>query len=135
MRLPERRPIDPRSLSSRERSWIREILESNPLWADVDLSATRVIAQCDCGKCRTVFLDSPTPQNPRLAETKGWVGRIEIRTTDDFGITVALDQCDGNLSGLYVDALDLGEVGDRAFPDEWRETTHIVIGMDRLDAI
>jgi hypothetical protein len=135
MRLPQRRPIDPRSLSSQERSWIREILESNPHWADVDLNAARVIAQCDCGECRTVFLDSPTPQNPGLVGTKGWVGRIEIRTTDDFGITVALDQCDGNLSGLYVDALDLSEVGDRVFPDEWRETTHIVIGMDRLDAI
>ena len=129
MPLPQTRPIRPRSLSSQERSWIREILESNPRWADVDLMAVRVIAQCDCGKCKTVFLDRPTPQNPRLAGTKGWVGRIEIMTTDDFMITVALDQSEGSLSGLYVDALDLREAGDRAFPNEWREKAHIVTRM------
>src|ERR1022692_34207 len=92
LHLPQRKPIEPRSLSPQERSWIHEILEHNPRWADVDLNAARVIAQCDCGKCRTVFLDSLLPQNPLLAGTKGWVGRIEIRTSDDFGITIALDQ-------------------------------------------
>jgi hypothetical protein len=104
-------------------------VENNPHWADADLNAARVVAQCDCGKCKTVFLDSPSPQNPLLAGTKGWVGRIEIRTTDDFGITVTLDQLDGRLSGLYVDALDLRESGDRAFPDrqEKAHITHVAV--------
>jgi hypothetical protein len=129
MRLPQRKSIEPRSLSSQERSWIREILEKNPQWADVDLNAAQVIAQCDCGKCRTVFLNSPSPQNPLLVGTKGWVGRIEIMTTDDFMITVGLDQSEGSLSGLYVDAVDLSEPGDRRFPDEWHETAHVVTRM------
>jgi hypothetical protein len=125
MHLPQREPIEPRDLSSREISWLREIVESNPQWADSDLNAARVVARCACGKCRTVFLECPSPQNPLLAGTKGWVGRVEIMTTDDFLITVTVDQRDGSLSGLYVDidALDLRELGDRAFPDEWRERT------------
>jgi hypothetical protein len=129
MRLPQRKPIEPRSLSSQEVSWIREIVENNPHWADADLNEVRVVAQCDCGKCRTVFFNGSSPQNPLLVGTKGWVGRIEIRTTDDFGITVALDQLDGSLSGLYIDALDLSESGDRAFPDRWQEKAHIVARM------
>src|ERR1017187_5875408 len=100
LRLPLRKPTEPRSPSSQERSWIHEILEHNPRWADVDLDAARVVARCDCGKCKTVFLDSPLPQNPLLAGTKGWVGRIEIKTCDDFLITIALDHLNGNLSGL-----------------------------------
>ena len=129
LRLPLRKPTEPRSLSPQERSWIHEILEHNPRWADVDLNAARVIAQCDCGKCRTIFLDSLLPQNPLLAGTKGWVGRIEIRTSDDFGITIALDQLNGSLSGLYVDAVDLTDAADRPFPDQWQEKVHIVTAM------
>jgi len=129
LHLPLRIPIEPRSLSPQERSWIHEILEHNPRWADVDLNAARVVAQCDCGKCRTVFLDSLLPQNPMLAGTKGWVGRIDIRTCDDFGITVALDQLDGKLSGLYVDAIDLNDTGDRTFPAQWQEKEHITTAM------
>ena len=129
MSLPQRKTIEPRSLSSQERSWIREILEKHPQWADVDLNAAQVIAQCDCGKCKTVFLASLASQNRLLAGTKGWVGRIEIMTTDDFMITVGLDQNEGNLSGLYVDALDLRELEDRSFPDQWHEIAHVVTRM------
>jgi len=129
MSIPQRKAIEARSLSSQERSWIHEILEHCPRWADVDLNAARVVAQRDCGRCRTVFLDSPSPQNPSLVGTKGWVGRIEIMTSDDFMITIALDQLDGRLSGLYVDAIDLHKAGDRAFPDQWREKGHTVTPM------
>jgi hypothetical protein len=129
MHLPGKRPIKPRALSTQERFWIREILEHNPKWADVDIGATQVVAECDCGECKTVFLDSSSPQNPSLSGTKGYVGRIEIRSYDDFGITVALDQLDGKLSGLYVNAIDLREPGDRPFPEQWQEKGHIVISM------
>jgi len=95
----------------------------------VDLKTARAVAQCDCGTCRTVFLESPSPQNPSLVGMKGWVERIEIITSDDFMITIALDQLDGMLSGLYVDAVDLLEPGDRAFPDQWQEKVHIVTPM------
>jgi hypothetical protein len=129
MQPPGKHPIKPRPLSPQERSWIYEILEHNPYWTDVDLSSAQVIAQCDCGECKTVFLDSTSPQNPSLTGTKGYVGRIEIRTYDDFGITIRLDQHDGRLSGLYVDAIDLREPGERPLPQQWQEKSHAVIPM------
>jgi len=124
-----REPIEPRPLSLQERRWIQEILDHNPRWADVDLSDTSVTARCGCGRCKTVYLDSPTPQNPSLAGTKGFLGRIEISTADSFLITVTLDQHDGKLSELYVDPLDLCEPGNRMLPDKWQETGHLVTAM------
>ena len=104
-------------------------MEHDPRWADVDLNDTQVVAECDCGKCKTVYLDSSSPQNPSLAGTKGYIGRIEIRTIDDFGITITLDQKDGRLSELYVDPMDLIEPGNRIAPDQWQEKGHIVTPM------
>ena len=124
-----RRIVTPRPLTAREELWIREILEHNPRWADVDLMDTRVVAECDCGNCGSVYLESSAAQNPGLVGTKGYVGRIEIRTIDDFGITITLDQKDGRLSELHVNPIDLREPGDRALPDEWREKGHVVKPM------
>ena len=129
MHLLGRKPISPRPLSQQEHSWVREILEQNPRWADVDLNDTQAVAQCDCGKCRTIYLPSTAPQNPTLLGTKGYIGRIEIMTTDNFLITITLDQLNGVLSELYVDPLDLLEPGNRTLPDQWREKTHTVIPM------
>ena len=84
MKRPQRKPIDPRPLSPLERSWIQEILEHNPRWADVDLSNTRIVAVCDCDQCKSVYLDSPAPQNPSLAGTLGYIGRIERVATTRF---------------------------------------------------
>ena len=127
MHLPRRSPISPRPLSKQERSWIREILEQNPRWADVDLNDAQAVAECDCGKCRTIYLQSFAQQNPLLAGTSGYVGRIEIMTEDDFTITITLDQSDGVLSELYVNPLDLREPGNRTLSAQWREKVHIVI--------
>lgn len=129
MHPPHRVQIEPRPLSPLERQWIHEILQHNLLWADVDFSDTKVIAKCSCDKCKTVYLDSPRPQNPSLTGTRGYIGRIEISTTNDFGITVTLDQLDGKLSELYVDPLDLREPGDRILPDQWQEKGHITTPM------
>jgi hypothetical protein len=129
MPLVQRKSITPRPLSAQEQSWIQEILEHDPQWADVELIGTQVVAECGCGKCRTVYLDSLSPQNPSLAGTKGYIGRIEISTVDNFLITITLDQKDGRLSELYVDPLDLNEPGDRILPDQWREKGHVVTRM------
>ena len=129
MHIPSRRPIVPRPLSEQERSWIREILEENPQWADVDLNNTEAVAKCDCGNCGTIYLHSGSPQNSSLVGTKGYVGRIEILTTDNFMITITLDQNGGALSELYVDPLDLLEPGNRKVPLEWQEKAHSVIPM------
>lgn len=124
---PNRRPIPSRELSRQERTWIQEILNSSALWSDLDPSATKVVAECDCGECRTAYLDSP--QNLAAKGTCGYIGRIEIRTDDEFGITITLDQLDGKLSELYVSAVDLSDDGSRPFPDHWGELAHIVEPM------
>jgi hypothetical protein len=129
---PHRRPIEPRPLNSIERGWIQAIVEKNPLWADVDLSRLRVVADCGCGyaNCKTVYLDENVPvQNPRLAGTKGYIGRIEISTQDDFGITVTLDQGDGKLSELYVLFTDIGIGDERTAPQTWQELFRTVTSM------
>ena len=124
---PKRTPIPARDLTGQERAWIQEILNSNPLWSDVDLSRTKVIAECDCGECRTAYLASP--QNRAVKNGRGYIGRIEIRTDNDFGISVTLDQLDGRLSELYVNAVDLSDDGSRPFPDRCGELAHIIEPM------
>jgi hypothetical protein len=124
---PKSRRIPARDLNAQERAWIQEIVNTKKLWSDVDLGTTKVVAECDCGECQTVFLDSP--QNPLFRGTRGYIGRIEITTNNKFGITVALDQLDGKLYGLYVNALDLTHEGSRPFPDRWVEIGHIVVPM------
>jgi hypothetical protein len=124
---PKRRGIVARELGAQERAWIQEIIDTNRLWSDIDLSSTKVVAECDCGNCRTVYLDSP--QNTSLKGTRGYIGRIDIRTKDEFGITVTLDQLNGKLSELYVNAVDLTDEGSRPFPERWSEIAHIVESM------
>ena len=124
---PKRRQIQARDLNAQESVWIQEIVDSNKLWSDVDLGNTKVVAECDCGECKTAYLDGP--QNPSLRGTRGYIGRIEIRTNNEFGITVTLDQLDGKLSELYVNAVDLGDDGSRPFPERWGEIEHIVEPM------
>jgi hypothetical protein len=125
----ERKPIPPRALSAQEQSWVQEILQGHPDWADVELSSTRVTAECECGNCNAAYLEADSPQNPRLQGTRGYIGRVEIRTADEFGITVTLDQQDGRLDQLYVDFLDLSPKGNRPRPFSWWETAHIYTRM------
>jgi hypothetical protein len=76
---------------------------------------------CNCGECNSVYLESDTPQNPSARGIHGYIGRTEIRTTDDFGITVTLDQRDGKLDELYINYLDLSADGNRRLPDRWSQ--------------
>jgi len=64
------------------------------------------------------------PQNPSARGTYGYIGRSEIRTTDEFGITVTLDQRDGKLDELYINCVDLSAAGNRTLPEEWNELVH-----------
>jgi len=124
-----RKPIPERELTAQERAWITDILQANTSWADVDPSGTRVWAECDCGLCRSIYLRSDVRQNPSLLGTRGYIGRIEIRTADDFGITVTLDHLDGALDELYVNYVDLSERGDRTLPEHWREVARTAVAM------
>lgn len=125
----ERKLITPRPFNHHEQLWVQEILQGHPDWADVDLSTTQITAECQCANCDTAYLEAESPQNPRLRGTKGYIGRIEIRTADSFGITITLDQHDGNLDQLYIDFLDLEEKGDRTRPSNWLELAHIYTRM------
>jgi hypothetical protein len=124
---PQRKAISPRELSTRERAWVQEILATDPQWSGTDIRRLKVVAECSCGECRSGYLEGP--QNLNAKGTRGYIGRIEIRTNNEFGITVTLDQLDGKLSELYVNAVDLGDAGLRPFPDNWTELAHIVERM------
>ena len=124
---PQRRQIPERELNRQERVWIREILSRNELWSSFDQGQTKVIGECDCGECRTAYLEGS--QNQSAKGTRGYIGRIEIRTNNEFGITVTLDQLDGKLSELYVNAVDVSDGGSRTFPEQWEEIAHIVEPM------
>jgi hypothetical protein len=114
-----------RPLTLQEQSWIKEILDGHPEWSELDPSNTRVTAESVTGNARTVKLSTGASPIPSLRGTNGYLGRVEIRTADNFGITITLDQHDGSLEELYVDFLDLEESGDRPRPREWQELAHV----------
>jgi len=47
-------------------------------------------------------LSSEAPSKPNQRGTRGYIGRLDIRTDDNFGITITLDQYDGSLYELYI---------------------------------
>jgi hypothetical protein len=118
-----------RSLTQQEQSWIREILNGNPEWTSFDPSSIRILAESVVGNSRTMKLYTENPSRRDQRGTKGYIGRVEIRTADNFGITVTVDQHDGLPDELYVDFLDLEERGDRLPPAEWEELAHIYTRM------
>ena len=119
----------PRPLTQQEKSWVKEILDVNPEWTDVSVSSIEVNAESVAGNSHTIRLHMEGPPKQNQGGTKGYLGRLEIRTADNFGITVTLDQHDGSLDELYVDYLDLEEMGDRPQPLKWEELAHICTKM------
>ncbi len=97
--------IVPRFLTAQETGWVREIVLSNPQWADVELTDLRVMAECTCG-CRSVVIEEPVrAQNSKLLGHQGLVGSMDlgVRLNDHEGvITVLLHFADGSLSLLEV---------------------------------
>ncbi len=119
----------PRSLPQQEQSWVKEILDVNPEWMDVNVSSLKVNVETVAGNSRTMKLCMDGPPKQNQAGTKGYLGRLEIRTSDNFGITVTLHQHDGSLDELYVDYLDLEERGDRLRPLKWEELARVCTRM------
>lgn len=119
----------PRSLTQQERLWVAEILSGHPEWSEVNLNQIYVLDEHINGNMRTMELSKCAIPIPSLRGTKGYLGRIEVRTADNFGLTVTLDQYDGSLQELHIDFLDLQEPGDRFKPNEWQELAHIYTKM------
>lgn len=97
--------IPTRPVTPQEREWIREIVLSNPQWADAELGDLRVVAACTCG-CRSVVIEAPPqPQNPKLVGHQGLVGSIDLGVLvngKDDTISVLLHFAQGSLSLLEV---------------------------------
>ena len=113
-----------RPLTQQEELWIREILDGHPRWTGVRAASVTVVAELVEGNARTMRLWADTPAEG-LSGTRGYIGRLAIRTTDNFGITVTLDHREGFLCEMYVDFLDLEEKGDRPPPEDWEELAHL----------
>ncbi len=79
----------PRSLTQQEQSWVKEILDLNPEWTDVSVSSIKVNIESVAGNSRTMKLSMDGPLKQNQTGTKGYVGRLEIRTADNFGIKLA----------------------------------------------
>ena len=88
-----------------EAEWVREIILSNPEWADVDLRDLRAVAECTCG-CRSIVIEEPAQvQNSKFIGHQGLVGEIglviKVNGREDV-ITVLLHFANGSLSLLEV---------------------------------
>lgn len=118
-----------RPLTPQERPWVTEILSGHLEWFKVDLNEIHVRAESSTGNMHTMKLSKGTFQVECLRGTKGYLGRIEMRTADNFGITVTLDHYDGSLKEFHVDFLDLEEPGDRPQHQEWLELAHVYTKM------
>ena len=112
-----RRPTTPQ-----EQEWIREIVLSNPQWADAELGDLFVVAACTCG-CRSVVIEAPPqPQNPRLVGHQGLVGAIDLGVRvdgKDDVISVLLHFAEGSLSLLEVVWYNFPD----PVPPSWTETS------------
>jgi len=119
VRIPPRRP------NFEEENWIREIVLSNPDWADVDLHDLRVNAECTCG-CRSVAFEEPArPQNPRFLGHQGLVGEMSLRIRADGKddvVSVLLHFAEGSLSLLEVVWYNFPE----PVPSTWTEISRQV---------
>ena len=119
-------PVPSREPNSEEQNWIREIVVSNPNWADVDLSDIHVIAECQCG-CRSIAFDQPKyNQNPRFIGHQGLVGEMSLRvkteTIEEDVVSVLLHFAEGNLSLLEVVWYNFPE----PVPESWTEISRQV---------
>ena len=117
--------VVPRPLTLQETEWVREIVLSNPQWADVELTNLRVVAECTCG-CRSVVLEKPPQaQNSRLIGHQGLVGALELGIKLDGQedvITVLLHFAEGSLSLLEVVWYNFPE----PIPRSWTEISRTV---------
>jgi len=114
--------IEPRLLSEREESWIRDILRANDEWRDADISRTQVIAEGPCYEGITFRLKAPAPENPNSKSATESVGNLWIQVDDGSTINVQLSQSGGRLQELYVLFVD-PEHPKRKLPESWKEVS------------
>src|SRR5208283_686927 len=115
--------IEPRPLTERESTWIREILQTSEEWRDADISKTRVIAEGPCDEGISILLRAPEPENPKPGLTAGYIGRVVICTDDASVIEVRLTQSEGRLHELFVLFVD-PKHPRRSLPESWTEVSH-----------
>ncbi|HEX3154951.1 MAG TPA: hypothetical protein VHV32_10015 [Candidatus Angelobacter sp.] len=114
--------IEPRPLSEREASWIRDILRVNDEWRNADISTTRVIAEGPCDEGICLRLKAPAPENPGSDSDAGSVGNLWIQVDDGSTINVQLSQYEGRLQEIYVLFVD-PKHPERKLPTSWKEVS------------
>jgi hypothetical protein len=122
------RRIEPRPLTEREATWIRDILQVNEDWREADISRTLVVAE-ELGKEGVSFvLQAPEPENPK-AKLKGEsVGSLWINTDDGGTINVQLSQFEGRLKEMYVLFVD-AKNPKRGLPETWTEVSREAVNF------
>jgi hypothetical protein len=118
----EVKAIEPRPLTEREASWIRDILQANENWRVADISRTKVIAEGPCDEGISFCLEAPEPENPNSKDKSGSVGNLWIQVDDGSTINVQLSQSDGRLRELYVLFVD-PKHPKRKLPESWKEVS------------
>jgi hypothetical protein len=97
--------IPRRLLTPQEEEGVRQIVLSNPRWADAKVEEVFVEATCTCG-CRSVVIERPSkPQNPLLVGHQGLVGGLNLSVTVGGKadvISVLLHFAEGSISLLEV---------------------------------
>lgn len=122
-----RESINPRPLSDREESWIRDILRVNDEWRDADIGKTQVVAEEPDEEGVSIRLQAPEPENPKARPVES-VGQLWIQTDDGSTINVQLSQFEGHLRELYVLYIDRKHP-KRKLPESWTEVSREVVNM------
>jgi hypothetical protein len=124
----EVKAIEPRSLTDREAGWIREILQTNEEWQNVDISKTQVVAEGPCDEGISILMQAPEPENPKPGPMDGYIGRLWINNDDGSVIEVRLTQSDRRFHELFVLFVD-PKHPRRKLPESWTEVSHEAFRM------
>ncbi len=114
--------IEPRPLSEREASWVRDILQANDEWRDADVSRTQVVAEGPSAEGYSLFLEALAPENPGAKSNRESVGNLWIQVDDGSTINIQLAQFEGQLRELYVLFVD-PKHPRRMLPESWTEVS------------
>ena len=126
--LDEVKGIEPRPLTEREASWVRDILRANEEWRDADVSQTQVVAEGPSTEGYSLLLEAPEPESPGAKSKQESVGNLWIQTDDGSTINVQLAQFEGRLRELYVLFVDTKHP-ERRLPETWTEVSREAVPM------
>ena len=114
--------IEPRTLSEREASWVRDILQVNREWRDADITKTKVVAEGPKAEGYSIVLQAASPENPVSKSSGEVVGQLWIQADDESTINVQLFQLRGSLREIYVLCMDR-KGRNRKLPETWTEAS------------